>query len=380
MIKKSIAFLLLLFLTDPAVASEPIRIGLTLGLTGKYSVMSKEQMKGFRLWEKQVNSRGGLLGRDVKIIIYDDKSDPQTAKSLYEQLILKDKVDLLFGPYSSEITEAILPLTEKYGYPVIASGASSDSLFQKGYRYVFGVYAPASRYSVGFFEMLVREGLKDIAIVHADDLFSKEFADGTKKWIERFGLNMVLSEGFKKGAENLDGFARKVKASKAQVLIVCGYLDEAVNMRLSLKRIGWYPKAYFATIGPTTQAFHDRLGKDAEYAFSASIWDSNATFPGSKKFYGTFVKTYGKMLSSHAAVAYAGGQILEVAIKRAESIDRERIRDKLSKMDEMTVIGRYNVDRTGMQIKNFSFIIQWQYGKKELVWPEELMTAKPIFK
>ena len=135
MIKTLIVLFLLASTAAQSGGAEPVKIGLTLGLTGKYAEMSKNQMNGFRLWEKQVNSRGGLLGRDVKIIIYDDKSDPQTAKSLYEQLILKDKVDLLFGPYSSEITEAILPLTEKYGYPVIASGASSDNLFQKGYRF-----------------------------------------------------------------------------------------------------------------------------------------------------------------------------------------------------------------------------------------------------
>ena len=108
------AVFLLLFLTVlPTSAAESIRIGLTLGLTGKYSEMSDMQMKGFKLWEKEVNSRGGILGRKVEFIIHDDKSDPQTAKFLYEDLILSNKVDLVLGPYSSGITEAILPVTEK---------------------------------------------------------------------------------------------------------------------------------------------------------------------------------------------------------------------------------------------------------------------------
>ncbi|RJQ41034.1 MAG: hypothetical protein C4550_02560 [Nitrospiraceae bacterium] len=95
----------------PAFAAEPIKIGVSLGLTGKYSEMSNMQMKGFRLWEKEVNERGGILDRKVEVLIRDDRSDPQTAKSIYEQLILKDKVDFVFGPYSSGITEAILPVT-----------------------------------------------------------------------------------------------------------------------------------------------------------------------------------------------------------------------------------------------------------------------------
>ena len=137
--KTLIISFLLFFIALPASAQEPlIKIGVSLGLTGKYSEMSNMQMKGFRLWEKEVNGRGGILGRKIKLIIYDDKSDPLTAKSLYEHLILNDKVDLVLGPYSSEITEAVLPVTEKYGYPMIASGASADRLWQRGYKYIFG--------------------------------------------------------------------------------------------------------------------------------------------------------------------------------------------------------------------------------------------------
>ena len=268
------AVFLLLFLTVlPTSAAESIRIGLTLGLTGKYSEMSDMQMKGFRLWESDVNREGGLLGRKVQVIIYDDKSDPQTAKFLYEDLILSNKVDLVLGPYSSGITEAILPVTEKYGYPVLASGASADSLWQKGYKYVFGIYAPASSYAVGFLELLLKNDLQNIAIVYADDSFSKDIASGTKKWAERFGLNVVLYEGFKKGAENLDDIAKKAKASKAQGLIVCGHFNESVNMRLSLKRINWYPRAYFASVGPAMAEFHGKLKYDANYVFSSSQWE-----------------------------------------------------------------------------------------------------------
>lgn len=374
------ALLLLFFIALPASAQEPIRIGVSLGLTGKYSEMSDMQMKGFRLWESDVNKRGGLLGKKVHVIIYDDKSDPRTAKSLYEHLILNDKVDLVFGPYSSEIAEAILPVTEKYGYPVILSGASSDSLFQKGYKYVFGTHSPASRIITPFLEMLTIHDMTGIAIVHSDDSFSQSVAEGTKKWAERFGLNVLLIEGFKKGTKNLDEYAKKARASKTQVLIVCGHLDEAVDMRLSLKSIGWYPKAYFAAVGPTIKAFSDRLGKDSEHTFSSTNWGPNTKFPGSEEFYEKYIETYKHIPTQQAAMAYAGGQLLEAAIKRAESLNREKIREKLSTMDTISIIGRYGVDKTGMQIKHFNLIIQWQNGKKEVVWPKGLKTANPVFR
>lgn len=201
--RASVLLFLLSLPIAPASATEPIKIGLTLGLTGKYSEMSDMQMKGFRLWERDVNKRGGILGRNIELVIHDDKSDTETAKALYEYLIKRVRVDLVFSPYSSEITEAILPVTEKYGYPVLTSGASADRLWQKGYKNNFGVYTPASKYAVGFLELLVANGLNDIAIVYADDSFSKDIAAGTKKWADRFGLKVVLFEGFKKETTEL---------------------------------------------------------------------------------------------------------------------------------------------------------------------------------
>lgn len=372
--------ILFCFILQPAYASEPIKIGLTLGLTGKYSEMSNMQMKGFRLWEDHVNSKGGILGRKVKLVIYDDKSDPRIAKMLYEHLILKDKVDLVFGPYSSEITEAILPITEKYGYPVLVSGASADSLWQKGYKNVFGVYAPASRYAVGFLELLVRADLNDIAIVYADDAFSRSIADGAKRWAERFRLNVLLFEEFRKGTRNLDDIAQRVKASRVEALIVGGHLEESIDMRVSLKNIGWYPKAYYASVGPALPEFYDKLQGDVDYVFSSSLWEHQTAFPGSKEFHKAFKKTYKEEPSYHAANAYAAGQILEAALKRSGSLDRNRIREILSAMDTMSIIGRYSVDRTGMQIRHFNIVIQWQKGKKEVVWHKDLRTAQPIFK
>ncbi len=376
-----IVFSLLFFFIVPSFA-EPIKFGLTLGLTGKYSEMSQMQVKGLRLWERDVNSRGGILGREVKVIIYDDRSDPETAKTLYGHLILKDRVDLVFGPYSSEITEAVLPVTEKYGYPLLVSGASADRLWQKGYRYVFGIYTPASRYSVGFLEMLVVNGLDGVAIVYADDSFSRDIAAGTKKWAERFGLRVVLFEGFRKGTKDLDWIAKRSKELKADALIVCGHFEAAVIMRLSLKRVGWHPKAYYASVGPAMQAFYDELRADAEHVFSSSMWKHHGGLlpPGCNEFYSSFVKAYKGVPSYHAAAAYAAGQLLEAAIKKVGEIDRDRIRDILSGMDTMTIFGRYNVDRTGLQMKHQNLIIQWQNGKKEIVWPEKSRTARPVFR
>lgn len=371
---------LFFLLTSIAYADniKPVKIGVSLGLTGKYAEMSDMTMKGLKLWQTDVNKKGGILGRKVNLIIYDDKSDSETAKSIYENLITKDNIDLVIAPYSSQLTEAILPIIEKYKYPTVTTSAS-DKLWENSNGYLFGIITPASRYAVGFLEMLVLHNFKDVAIIYADDAFSKSIANGTKEWAEKFGLQALLFSEFKKGRKDFTEILTKARSSNASALIVCGHFDEAVNVRLSLKKIRWYPKAYYASIGPALPAFHQKLGSEVNYVFSSANWEYNAKLPGSKKFYADFIKAYGKEPAYQAVEGYSAGTVLEKAINKAGTLEKVKLRDILFTMDTLTIIGRYNVDKTGKQIKHFPLIIQWQKGKKEIVWPEDLSTAKPLF-
>ena len=372
--------LLLLCTEVSSIAAEPIKIGLSLGLTGKHAEISDMQMKAFRLWERDTNKKGGILGRNVSLIIYDDKSDPQSARNLYEQLITKERVDMVFSPYSSELTEAVLPVTERYGYPVITSGASADRLWQKGHKYVFGILSPASRYTTGFLEMAANHGLKNIAIFYSDDVFSKSSGEASKKWAQSFGLNVLSFFEFKQGSRDFTELAKKARGLNAELVMICGYFDEAVAMRQAMKKIGWYPKAFYASIGPALPAYYDKLGQDANLAFSSSQWEPHGKLPGSKFFHDKFVNLYGKSPSYQAADAYAGGEIMTAAITKAGRMDRHKIRDVLSTMKTTSIIGRYGVDKNGKQIKHMPLIIQLQKGNREIVWPSDLITAKPIIK
>ncbi len=373
--------LILSVLCSPLVfANEPIKIGVSLSLTGKYSVMGISQMRGFMLWERDINAKGGLLGRRVKVKVYDDKSDPDIARQLYEKIITEDKVDFLFGPYSSPITEAVLPITERNNFPVLITGASGDKLWEQGYKNAIGVFLPASKFCTGIFELIVISGLDNIALIHADDLFSNTIRQQAYLLANRYGIKITYSESFKKGTRDLSPFALKARDSGAEVIILGGHFEDAVDMRLALKKIDWMPKAYFATVGAALDEYGKRLKGDAEYTFSVSLWEAKTNFPGAKRFYDDYLKTYGEPPTYHAAIAYSGGQILETAIKKAGHIDRDRLRDQLFKMDTITVLGRYGVDSTGRQVRQQSFIIQWQKGKREIVWPERIATARPVFK
>jgi branched-chain amino acid transport system substrate-binding protein len=376
------AFAAMMMLLASSVHSEPVRISASLSLTGKYAELGDMQLKGYRLWEADVNRKGGLLGRPVQLTVHDDKSDPVFASELYKRFVTIDRADLVFAPYSSELTAAIAPITEKYGYPVLAVSAGATALWQHGYRYLFGVPSPANYSTVNFLELVIKQGFSRMAIVSADDPFSKDVCSGAREWGKRFGLNVVFADEFKVGTSRLhiDAIVQKAHASNAQIFMICGHFEEAVNARLAIKKIGWVPHAYYATLGPLIQKFYDVLKDDADGTFSSSPWEPDSRFPGAKEFNDGFSKNNRQMPSYLAALAYAGGQILEVGVKNTKSLNREKLRESLSSLDALTIVGRYGVDHTGKQIRQFTTVVQWQNGKKQTVGPEEMLNAKPIWK
>lgn len=363
-----------------ASASESFRIGLTLGLTGRYAKLGIMQQRAYLLWQDHVNKRGGLLGKPVELVIFDDESDPQKAQERYRALIKEKRVDLVFGPYSSAITTAVAPIVEKSGYPMLAAGAASDKIWQQGYTNIFGVFTPASRYAVGMLKLALLNDLRKIAIAYANDPFSISAGEGARKWASQLGLEIVMFEKFPKGQKDLSSLAKKAQLGAASLLLVAGHFNESINMRKALNKIDWYPKAYFATIGPVLLKYEDVLGQDANLTFANSFWEPQLNFSESKKFAASFRDRYSLTPSYQAADAYAAGQILEAAVISAQSLKRDKIRRALSSIRTHTVIGRYGVDPTGIQVKHFGLTVQWQNGAKQIVWPEELATSNPIFR
>lgn len=361
-------------------ADPPLKIGVSLGLTGRFAVMSNALHKGFRLWESHVAKRGGILGRPVEVVVRDDLGDPGEARRLYRGFLERDKVQFLFAPYSSLITEAVLPIAEEHRVPILIAGAAADRLWGQGFHYAVGVYTPASKFTVGFLELLIWHGIERIAIVYAEDPFSVDLANGSRTWAQRLGLEVALFKGFPKGTKDLGPFAEEAEKLSVGALLVCGHMNEAVRMCRTLASMDWNPRAYYASVGPALHAFYRECGADAEGTFGTSLWEPRADFPGARAFERDFMATYGEAPGYHAGLAYAAGQVLEAAIREAKDLDTEGVRSALFKLDTMTIIGRFGVDATGKQVRQQTFIIQWQKGKKELVWPSELRTAAPMFR
>ena len=364
----------------PSLAQGPIRIGASLSLTGTYAALGQNQQRGYQLCTKHMNEKGGVLGRKLEFVFYDDQSQPATGVRLYERLITQDKVDLVMGPYSSAITEAVANVNERYKMPMVAPMASTTSIFKKGRKFVFMVQSPAEVYLEGLLDLAAKKGLKTVALINEDTLFPKATVQGTLELAKKKGLQVVFVEAYPKGHTDFSAILTKLRAANPDVLGAATYFDDAVAITRQMKELNVNPKLYGVTVGGDLPKFYELLGKNAEFVYGATQWEAELPYPGSKEFAEAYQKEFpGADLSYHSAGGYGGCQVLVEAIKRAGSLDGEKIRAEIIKLDTKTVYGAFNVDDDGFQIAHTMVMFQWQDGKKVIVWTDELAPGKPRF-
>ena len=365
----------------PATAQGPIKIGASLSLTGTYAKLGKNQHEGYQLCQKDLNARGGLLGRKIEFVVYDDQSLPATAVRLYEKLITEDKVDSVMGPYSSPVTEAVANVTEKYKKVLVSPLAATTSIFKKTPRrqYIFMVISPAEAYLEGLVDMAAKRGLKTMAVVNEDTLFSKAAASGAVELAKKKGLQVVYQEAYPKGNTDFSALLTKVKAANPDVIAAATYFDDAVALTRQMRELSVNPKMYGVTVGGDLPEFYDTLKQNAEFIYGATQWEPTLPYPGNQEFFETYKKEFGHEPSYHSAAGYAGCLIYAEAAKRAGSLDADKVREQLLKLETKTAFGEYKVDADGFQVAHKMVMFQWQGEKKVTVWPDDLAKGKPKF-
>jgi branched-chain amino acid transport system substrate-binding protein len=363
----------------PAVAQGPIRIGASLSLTGTYAQPGRYQHEGYKLCEKELNAKGGLLGRKIEFVVYDDKSDPATGVRLYEKLITEDKVDAVMGPYSSAITEAVANVTEKYRKVMVAPLGATSSIFKKGRKYAIMMLSPAEVYLEGLVDIAAKRGLKTIAVINEDTLFPKTSANGTVDLAKKAGLSVVYQEAYPKGNQDFSAVLTKLRAANPDVIAAATYFDDAVAIARQMRELNVNPKMFGVTVGGDIPKFQELLKQTAEYIYSASQWESVLPYPGAKEFSEAYTKDFGHEPSYHSGAGYGGCVLYAEGVKRAGSLEADRVRDALLGLKIRTMFGDYQVDKDGFQTAHKMVLLQWQDGKRMVVWPDDLANAKPRF-
>jgi branched-chain amino acid transport system substrate-binding protein len=367
-------------------AQLPIRIGATLAQTGVYAALGQNQLRGYQLCVTHTNEQGGVLGRKLALVVYDDGSKPTTAVHLYEKLISQDKVDLILGPYSSPISEAVADVSEKHRMPMVAPVAAATSIYRKGRKYIFGVLPASETRLEGLIDTAAKKGLKTVAVINVDDLARRVGAQGTIDLARKNGLDVVFAAAYPLGSTDFSAILTKVRAANPDVLVGSTRFDDAVAITRQMKALNVNPRMYGLTVGVDTLKFYEILGRDAEFVYGATPWVPELVelragglipiarqYPGAREFVESYKKEFpGADSSYHSAAGYGGCEILVEAVRRAGSLDSETLRRAILTLDRNTVFGRFRVDQDGAQIGHKVLLFQWQDGKKVIVWPEEL--------
>jgi branched-chain amino acid transport system substrate-binding protein len=361
----------------PVAAQTPIKIGASMSVTGTYAKPGTYQKQGYDVCIDELNAKGGILGRKVELVIYDDQSTPATAVRLYEKLITEDKVDAVMGPYSSAVSEAVANVTEKYKKVMVAPLAATTSIFKKGRKYIFMVITPAENYLDGLIDMAAKRGLKTVAIINEDTLFPKASATGTAEAAKKKGMQVVLQEAYPKGNTDFSALLVKIKAANPDVIAAGTYFDDAVAITRQMKELNVNPKMFGLTVGGDLPEFYDLLKQNADYIYGSTQWDESLPYPGQKEFLAAYkAKFKGQEPSYHTAAGYAGCLIYAEAVKKAGTLDADKVRDQLLKMEIKTAFGDYKVEPDGFQIAHKMVMLQWQDGKRIVVWPDDLANGK----
>lgn len=379
---RTLSVLLMVFLVTTGVLATgsqeemdetgPIVFGGALPLTGWGSDAGGYNNRGYLLWEKHVNEDGGILGRPVELLIYDDQSDPTTTARLYERLINEDKVDVLIAPWSDDMTMPATTVAERYGKPIVTGGATLDAIWGRGFQYVNGLL-PSSYDYVGAPMRLIADLVSTVAIPHADMTFTTGFGDAAVVNAEELGLEVVAHEAYNADSSDFTAMLTKIRSADPDFLVVGAGGEDAIQIIRQSKEVGLAPRAMYFTIAPVDPEFVRVLGEDAEYILGTTEWEPTFThLPGFQRFFDDYVAEYGEEPVEDVATAYGLCQVLQAAVEQVGEIDDEKIGEALRELETVTVFGTYNVDaETGAQKGKELFVIQIQEGKRVVVWPPE---------
>jgi len=340
------------------VVGDKIILGAAVSLTGKYSTNGKHTQNGYNMAVERINSMGGVKvgGKTYKfdIIYYDDESNSGRAAQLAERLIKQDGVHYMLGPYSSGLTKAIAPITEENKIPMVEANGASRSLFTKGYKYLFAVLSPANQYLEVAIDLAVeKNGGKpvNIAMAFEQDAFSQDVRLGIVDAAKRTGSKIIIDDKLPKELNDMAATLAKVKATNPDVLVVSGHSKGALTAIRQIAEMK-VDVPMLAMTHCDASKLAKQHGKNAEYALCAAQWHKELTY--SDSFFGNGIKfdkdfntLYGYAPPYQAAESAAALLVFKDAFERANSTDKEKVRDALAKTDMETFYGKVKFGEGG---------------------------------
>ncbi|MBO0867768.1 MAG: amino acid ABC transporter substrate-binding protein [Micromonosporaceae bacterium] len=371
-----------------ATKAGPLVIGASISLTGDFADSGKAVKNGYQLWADTVNAKGGILGRQVQLKIVDDTSSTTQVVTNYQNLINKDKVDLVFGPFSTLLTIPASQVAKRYGYAFIEPAGGGPKVFEQKLSNLFFVQpAPVVKQGDVFGDWLLSLPAdarpKTAAYTELDDPFATPIAENLRTRFEAAGIRTVYKQVYPAETQDFSPIVAKVAAAKPDVLVGGTQSEDAYGIVKSLVQLQFSPKFMFLSNGANSPVeFPDKVGAPN----TAGIMSSGDWFPGtdafgSAEFATAYTKKYGgtvNTIDNTSAEAYAAGQLVEAVAKKAGKIDNATVIATLHKGTWPTILGDLQWDATGAPSGSY-VLIQWQNGNLVPVYPQAKAKAQPLY-
>ncbi|MEM1232217.1 MAG: ABC transporter substrate-binding protein [Pseudomonadota bacterium] len=353
-----------------ALASSPIRIGVTRSEQGRQQDASTLMHRGLALWTADLAERGGLMNRAVELVIRDDASQPERAAAAYRAMF-DDGVSLFVSPYSSDLTLAVQKELAGENYAMV-SVASDPQIWQTADPRIFGLYTPATENMLPALEIAQARGYQRIAIAHLDARFPAAVARGAARDAARLGLTALPPVPYREDGD-YDALVQTLAGQQPDVVLVGSYLDDAVAFTQAAARHQLQASMMVFSGGPALRDYGQAVGLPAtEGVLSTVQWMRSIRFPGAFDFGFRYREVHGLYPSYDAAGGYAALQVIDAAARLARSVEPDAIRERLRQMKFRSILGHYRVDELGRQIAKDTYLVQWQQGHISLVWPQNL--------
>lgn len=358
-------------------SKQEILIGLSISLTGRFSLQGQQALNGIRLWKSYVNAQGGItIGAEerqpVRLVYYDDQSRVRRAQQNVLRLLNEHRVAIFLGPYSSALTMAVAPIAEEHKKLLWNHGGASDEICNCGLRYLVSTGTPASDYLRGLPRWLAQKwpSVHRICVVHSSKgTFASQVARGVVEAARFAGFHSVELVPMRTHLANADAVVRELRSISPEVLVLAGSFQDEVRIIRTRHLWDHTPKAVVA-VAAGVPVFYLELNQGAEGVIGPSQWEPEVHFretqgPSSNWFVRNFRERFGQAPDYTAAGGFALGLVVARCIRQAGSLEDERLREVAAELDFTSFYGRFRIDpRTGRQIGHGILLTQWQQGRK----------------
>ena len=394
-----------LLLPTMAKAADPIRVGLSVALTGGVAPIGKQVLTGLQIWRDDVNAKGGLLGRPVELVFYDDQSNPGNVPQLYTKLIEVDKVDLLIGPYATNMVAPAIPVLmqfKKTTIGILANAANSRLHYDQYFSMLPTGPEPQKAFAYGFFQLAAAQKPrpKTVAIIAADAEFAQNAADGARQSIKEIGgFETVMDQKYPPSTTDYTPVMHAVQALNPDIVFVAAYPPDSVGIIRAANEVGLAPKMFGgALIGLLVSPIKAQLGPLANGIVNNEIFlpAPSLVFPGTNELLakyraaaqGAGIDPFGW---SFPPLAYAAGQVLAQAVEGSKSLDQITLAAYMHSHSFATVVGDIKFGKDGEWAKSRVYFTQFQHvtgnaidqfkdtTHEVIVWPEEYKTGTMIY-